>query len=197
LVKTGRISNLTNVHVGFDGLTFYACPFGVSIQRVNRGKLKVAMAHEYRWMPGYNYQDASPKARLKSKQTDALGYDVIVYGDNHRGFLWKTKSTTVFNCGTLMRRHSDEMAYRPQVGLLTRAGEMKAYHLDTSQDKYLDTVDGNMVEPEDFDMTGFVQELEKLGEAAMDFSKAIQAYMDKHDVRKPVRRIIEKALEKK
>ena len=49
--------------------------------------------------------------------------------------------TAIFNCGCLMRRKSDEIDYKPQIGLLLESGEIKLYFLNISKDKHLDTID--------------------------------------------------------
>ena len=76
---------------------------------------------------------------ITGRTSDFKGHDVVVYGDNHKGFLATQGNTTMFNCGGLQRRKSDEISYRPQVGLLYENGSIKPELLDCSADNIVKT----------------------------------------------------------
>ena len=122
-------------------------------------------------------------------------YDLIVYGDNHKGFQTKIGNTIIFNCGTLMRRKSDEINYKPQVGLLTKDFNMIPYYLNTSKDKYLEV---KTEEPEkNLDMSQIITELRKLGKSKLDFADAVEMYIKAGKASERVIKILYKAMKEK
>jgi len=132
-------------------VNLYAFPYGQEIVPPNEipteglelnGTIDVAICHEYVWSGSYKYLIASPEDKIETRFSKLIngklyGYDVIVYSSNHKGFLVKVGKTTVFNCGTLMRRKFDEKDYRPQIGLLYADGTVEPYNLDISKDQYI------------------------------------------------------------
>jgi len=216
LIKAKKISTLSTFvnisHNKINDLEVFGYPFGYKIKILNtqekkRGKIYIALVHDYIWIPGHSYSNAPEKKKLKRIPfSDApkisrkrigkwKGYDVIVYGDNHDGFLTKIGDTTIFNCGTLMRRHSDEIDYKPQIGLLLKTGEVILHYLDTSQDKYL--IGKEEEEKDDLDLNNFFKELEKLGDSSLDFKKAILRWILKNKSDKQVKEILIEAMEQK
>ena len=198
LVKAGKIINLEAndlINIASSELTLYGFPYGVRLEYTeNRSKfLQIAVVHEYCWVDGKSYPNAPIENRLSKKTTKAekLGYDIIVHGDNHKGFL----TGNVFNCGTMMRRHSDEIDYKPQIGLLLGSGRIKIHYLDISKDKYI-TSNDNRIDTAGFDMSAFFEELEKLGNTSLDFVEAVKRYMIKKKIKAEVRNVILKAMEK-
>ncbi len=184
-------------------------PYGqkiVPITKREKNAIYVSIAHEYIWIPGHTYSEAKApsegdltRRRIKFQDGRIQGYDVMVYGDNHRGFTGLgaglEHSTEIFNCGTLMRRRSDEVDYRPQVGLLLDTGEIVVHKLDISKDKYLKTIGKN--EEEEMDLGRFIEELGKLGDSALDFVTNVKRYILKEKPKKSIQQILFKAMEKK
>ena len=201
LVKAGKIKNFyTNDRYSkiVSDSEIEGFPFGIS-PTSNSDKsqyLQIALIHQYVWIPKHSYPNAPEGQRLKHIQKQLKGYDVAVFGDNHSGFQCTFDDIQVFNCGTLMRRKSDEINYKPQVGLLYSDGHIEPYYLDISKDKHLTTVDKES-EKEDLDVSDFVKELESLGETALDFTDAVKRYFDGKKTNKEIINIVLKAMEKK
>lgn len=211
LVKAGKICDMKPDGVTRIGehLVLCAYPPGYGICPVNRceddrdkGDIWIAVVHDYVWIQGHSYPKAPQEKELKKdyKYNDALcgnhlGYNVIVYGDNHKGFGYSIGATQIFNCGTLTRRKSDEIDYKPQVGLLLENGNVAQYYLDTSEDKYLDTIEPAEEKP-DLDMSDFFDELEKLGKTALDFRDAMKQFLHNGKTSLQAKQIILKAMEK-
>ncbi len=198
LVKADKIKNLSPfTHKDFsysiDNMILYGFPYGCQIQpliKSDKNKIHIAVAHQYVWINKCSYPKAPFKSKIRGKRKEWKGYDVIVFGDNHKGFtVYYNGHLTVINCGALMKRKSDEVVYKPQIGLLLNTGEVKVHYLDTSKDKYLDTRD--MTEPKEIiDMKQLLQELEKLDDSALDFPDAIQQFFHRKKVTPKVREII-------
>jgi hypothetical protein len=105
--------------------------------------------------------------------------------------------TIIFNCGTLMRRKSDEEDYKPQVGLLFSDGTVQPHYLDVSQDKHLTAEEYKTAEQaiEEIDITEIATELKKLGTSALDFADAMKRVCKRTQAEKAVVQIIDKAME--
>jgi DNA repair exonuclease SbcCD nuclease subunit len=158
-----------------------------------KGVLKVAVIHQYVWRKGDSYPDA-PKDQYFDKMWSKLkGYDVAVFGDNHKGFSEHKGSTLIYNCGGFIRRKSDELKYIPAVGLLYADGSVMRHKLDTSKDRFHKN---SKEDPKDtVDLQSFIENLEGLGEQGLDFRAAIKHYLDAEKVDKETRKIINTALE--
>lgn len=209
LVRAGKIHDLKPIGVTTVGehLILCAYPPGYEIQAMsgckddkNEGDIWIAVAHQYRCIKGKDYPKAPGEAYLHMHEKNLMGYDYVIYGDNHKGFTaYVNEKTTIFNCGTLMRRKSDEIDYKPQVGLLLESGKVVPYYLDISEDRHLDAVDMALKAEEqpDLDMTELVDELGKLGKSALNFADAIQQYMHRTSSMSPeAKQIVLKAMEK-
>ena len=189
--------------LSLSNLAVYGYPFGTKIQgrdsSASPDYIRVAMMHEYTWKKGYGYPTAPKnsritKARQHVNQQKYNGYDVVVIGDNHRGFQTSVGNTTLFNCGSLMQRHRNELKYEPQVGLLTVNGDIIPHKLNTKHDKYLDVSADKVVEGVTMDMAKFFESLQQLDEVGLDFSLTVKHYLKTHDVAKSVKNILIKAL---
>jgi len=153
----------------------------------------IAVAHQYVWEGQCKYDGAPKEKHISNLVKQLKGYDVAVFGDNHKGFQAQAGDCTVFNCGTFIRRKADEIGYKPQVGLLYDNGTVEIHYLDTSQDK-IEAVEKSAANDE-LDITAFVEELNKLGGDSLDFQTAVERYVEKHGVKKPIREIIQRVLE--
>ena len=107
-----------------------------------------------------------------------MDFDVVIFGDNHKGFLTKIGDTTIFNCGTLMRRKTDEVDYKPWVGLIHADGSVTPHYLDISKDK-LDLSKPDNVDPAlALDVEEFLSELDDLSANPLDFCEAVRMFLN-------------------
>jgi len=206
LVTAYKIKNMApaSVRTIDDKMVVYSLPYLYAIEPCPEEKknyLRIAVVHDYIWIEGCGYPDAPDEKQLRRLNLNKagrkyFGYDVVVYGDNHKGFTTHVGQTTIFNCGTLMRRKSDEIDYKPQVGLLLESGEVVPHYLDISKDKYLETIEEEEVNPE-LDMKSFIEELEKLDETAFDFAERMKQFLQQtKKISTQAKQIILNAMEK-
>jgi len=95
-----------------------------------------------------------------------------------------------------MRRKSDEVDYKPQVGLLLNTGKIIPYYLDISKDKYLETITEET--EKNLNISEIIEQLEKLGKTALDFSEAVEQFFRVHsEVSEQTKQYLLKATEKK
>lgn len=201
MVQADKIQNIdpgTIVNWLGDKLVVYGYSWGVPIDsptNISDDEIKVALSHSYIWVEGKTYPGAPKEARMSSKRKDLAGYDVAVFGDNHKGFLTHCGATTVFNCGGLMRRKSDEIEYTPQVGLLHQSGKVTIHELDTSQDIITKTTEKEPTD-EDMELQEFLEQLTGLENSCLDFREAVEQALDQKKLSKAVTRIVLEAMEK-
>ena len=192
LVEAGKIIHKERVIIKGMEIKFF--PFGKKIKSTllkSASALHIAVSHEYKWIQGCSYSKASKENKIeyrKASRSNDLGYDIIIYGDNHIGFLTKQGKTQIFNCGSLMRIKSDQVNYKPQIGLLLECGKVVSHYLDISKDKYLELENTNIKET--LDMKSLIQELEKLDSVDMDFSEVMVHYLKRNKIKKAICNII-------
>lgn len=153
----------------------------------------IAVIHRYCWTEGKSYPGAPENANVNCYKKNLKGYDAAVFGDNHKGFCGRLDKVSVMNCGGFIRRKSDEIDYEPQVGLLMEDGTIKRQRIDTSIDSFY-PIDEQRPEVA-FDMQKFVDGLEGLGEAGLDFKQAVKQHLKKEDLDSETKEIILTALE--
>jgi hypothetical protein len=181
----------------------YAIPYGGKLKPIdiNVPNLpKIAIVHDYIWKGKSSYPNA-PKEKYVTYRANSMirdkvhGYDVIVYGDNHKGFTAKIGKTIIWNCGTLMRRTSDEEDYKPKLGLLYSDGHVEYHYLDVSKDKHLTKEEAEQYKTiEEIDTAEFAKELQKLGASALNFTQAMKQFWASDKTKKAVQNIILKAM---
>jgi len=184
-----------------DRLKIWGFPFGSKLQScppIRHVGVKLLVAHQYVWKKKQNYPMQTPLNYAPSMQQMLEGYDVALFGDNHKGFLHKTKKkTTIFNAGTFMRRTSAERNYKPMVGFLLEDGTVKEHFLDTSQDKFLSDSVLPFVEQTMLHLEGFLEGLKELGDSGLDFKRVLESTLVAYGASKAVRRVILEAMEEK
>lgn len=189
-------------------MCLYGFGFDKSIKPLGTFKksklLDVCIAHQYKWLSGYSYPDAPREDKLGMKTCRFTngkwnGYDVVIFGDNHIGFQTKLGKTTIFNCGALIRRDSDQKDYRPQVGLLLKNGEIIPHYLDISQDKHIDTKKAKVVESmlKKVNVKKFFSSLNNLNnqDGQIAFEEHLSRILRKNKVDEEVKQIILKTVE--
>lgn len=203
LVQAGLLFDLKPAEEkSFDMFTMVGYPWGIRPGpyegEVGSLAIKIAVIHAYIWKKEHSYPGAPESSRLKRWWKRLEGFDVAVFGDNHKGFIANNpEGCSIMNCGTLMKRNSDEIDYRPHIGLLTDKGSIKPYYLDTSKDVYLDVKVAREAERV-LDMCEFVGELENLeGEDVLDYPEIMRTVLRKEHISKKVCKLVLRSMEKR
>jgi len=205
LVKVGKIRLLKPdsenvIYPGKDKplLSAFAFPWGHPLVENDlptpKDELRLAVVHAYVWQQGSSYTNASPTQRISALAKQLKGYDVAVFGDNHKGFSAQVGDCLVFNHGGFMRRNIDEIDSQPGFGLLMSDGSVLRQHLDVSKDVFLPKEEARFLEQEGFKMTAFLDELKKLGSGASDFESAVKHYLKTYEVSSGATKLIIAAL---
>lgn len=152
-------------------------------------KRKIAIVHRYLWTDGASYPGADVKKKV-GKSTELLekNYARVFFGDNHQPFTYKN----IVNCGTFIRRKSDEIPLQPSMYVLMEDLTVRRKKLDTSADKFHDRPEER--EEAAFNMSDFINSLEKLGEHGLDFRAAVKHHLETEDIDLKTKEIILKAI---
>lgn len=207
LVNAGKIVCIAGKSMRLSGtqLQLTGVPWGEHIPEPEEfDGYNVAVVHRYIWIKGKNYINASRNSHA-SRVERRQQYDVMVFGDNHKGFTLTPAGTGeafVINCGGFMRRKIDEIKYQPRIVLLSCEAEglvVTDYMLDCSQDRLFETnrLVGEEVAELDSDpeVSGFLRALRVLSSDSLDFRQAVQSALAQEPVDYIVRTLIEEAID--
>lgn len=155
---------------------------------------QVAVIHRYMWLGAESrYQDAPEEASFAANKKPLTTYQAVVIGDNHCPWITDYPGTSVMNCGTFIRRKSDEIPYKVGIGVLLEDGSIMRKRLDTGQDKFHENAKER--EATAFNMKDFIEGLEGLGEQGLDFRAAVKKHLLSEDLDKATKNIILQALD--
>jgi len=175
-------------------------PWGWDLTPIKRNEhgTYLAVIHDYCWKEGFGYPDAPSNEYISTYEKQLRGFNAAVFGDNHKGFVVnKKEGTSIFNCGTFMRRKADEFYYTPQIGLLLSDGTFQSVPLDVSKDKFVrpDKLGTLLSDKNIDDFADFITELNDLYHKTFDFQELVKQYCAKKKVDDRIATIILQALE--
>jgi DNA repair exonuclease SbcCD nuclease subunit len=181
-------------------IVIHAFPWGRKLTPLKKGlskdKYHIALVHDYFWMKEYKYPTAPKKHHISRYIKAIKGYHAVVFGDNHKGFKTKVNDVPVYNCGTLMRRRSDEKEYEPRIGLLCRSGKILIHKTSLRSEK-LETQEEDMSGQHRIsngELSDFIDGLRDAETLCVDYVEAIEMLMKNYSVSNEVRKILLEAL---
>ena len=151
-------------------------------------RIQLAVIHQYCWTQGKSYPGAPSDNHCSAFKKQLKEYDAAVFGDNHMGFLTQIGDCNVINTGGFIRRKSDEIDCRPQVGILMSDGVIKPHLLDTHIDHFHEKVTEREELP--INMKEFIDGLENLGEHGLNFKEAVENHLRTADLDERTKQII-------
>ena len=152
----------------FDKMVVHRRPWGEDLftDRIVKNKVNVLLAHKYVWLEGEGYPGAEENY---TDLEEIKVYNVVVFGDNHKGFDATYGNVTVFNCGCLIPSRLDEREYRPSVGLLKDDGTVLRHYLNIDDDVWVESED--FVEDRSEDIIRILETIESEG---IDFEEVLR-----------------------
>jgi len=154
---------------------------------------KVAIIHRYVWKNEANrYQDAPEEASLDALKKTLSTYNAVLIGDNHCPWIEDLPGTSIMNCGTFIRRKSDEIPYKVGIGVLLEDGSIIRKRLDTSRDVFQENAKER--ESTEFDMKEFIEGLENLGEHGINFQEAVEHALRSNECDAETKEIVLRAI---
>lgn len=202
LAKAGKIIDLSDGAPYSNG-HFVAHGFAWNAELRQRVPLKnnrlesllhIAVIHKYMWLgDDSKYPGAPESSSFASCKSILKTYNAVVIGDNHKH--WKTDypGTAVMNCGTFIRRKSDEIPYRPRIGALKEDGSIEQIHVPTNLDRFHEKPKER--EEVAFNMSDFINGLEELGEHGMNFRAVVEKHLQTEDIDQRTKEIILRAMD--
>ena len=198
LMEAGVLTYVDGV-MEFPKFHLYGQPFGadpVNADEVcyDSGKMKVLVGHKCVYEVPL-YPNAPEDGLVKSVLKGYKGFDVLVFGDNHKGFTNTYNKTLVVVPGTAMRRHRDDMDYKPRAWVLYDDATVTPVALPRKNDEFLEA----SLTDKDKKLTAFVESLggEKV-EVTLSFVHNLQCYLEgAGEVSKEVKEIVWDAVEGK
>ncbi len=204
LNEAGAIKNLTPGGTHSVGqVTVSPFPHGFAVTPPNSAgnglTIQVALIHDYLWVEGKGHPGAAEGKRAAAWARRLKGYDVAVFGDNHKGpFLVANPGhCTLYNCGTLIRRHSDEKDNKPGIGLLHSDGSVSRHLLDTKADRFR-AIEEEVARAEEalaMDLSEFIAELNVADGERVDFARTVVKWCKGNDVPDMVRTVLLRIIE--
>jgi hypothetical protein len=146
--------------------------------------IHLCVAHQYVWCAEKGYPGAPEDQHIRFVLENLRGYDVALFGDNHKGFIWSREGwPTVFNHGTFIRRKSDEREYQPHVGLLYSDGGIVLLPYKTDKDRWIDVASTTEKLANESGLDGelLLAELASLGDSTINFHEAVKRFLEKHN----------------
>lgn len=198
LVACGKIVDLEYAKVWTDSegrfvLHGYGWGQEIKPQPYKLKPVQIAIVHQYIWTADKGYKDAPQEANLSAFKKCLQGYDLAVFGDNHKGFVAKAGDCQVINNGGFIRRKSNEIFYRPTISQLYSDGNVKVIPLNTKIDRFNDIPDAR---PEvAFDMKDLLQKLEELGEHGINFRETVERHLRDCELNPRAKQIVMAAIE--
>jgi hypothetical protein len=199
LVKAGVLTNLeyqNPVTLNGGDFVIHPFPFGCDVIPLVRDEktfeLNLAVIHAFIWDDSTGFPGAPEDSHLREWKKRLKGYDCTIFGDNHTGFI---AGDTILNAGTVMRRKSDEINYKPCVGLLHKNGTISRHYLNTKEDKYLEKEEILTEHKEEIDLSDFTEGLQELETEELDFVEMINQAMKRKTLLEGTEEIIHAAME--
>lgn len=185
-----------------DNLWVRSFPFGEHCHPckldLDSSKIKIALIHQYNWITGAQHKgEISHTQHVDSTRKEFQGYDFIFSGDNHIPFdLYINSRKTVFvNCGSIIRRKSNDMDWHPSIWLLRASGTIQRYKLNVSKDKYMEREQAEEIEDSssELDLHDLIKKLGRLGYDILDVADTFKEAFENDPIQQ--KRILHKAME--
>lgn len=200
LVEAKKIQLIEpNKSIEINNTRFHGFPWGTELKPLDNPHdmlIEVAICHHFVWTKDTGYEGAPEDCRLKAVKEKLKGYDVALFGDNHK-FLFRPsdEEVTILNPGTFMRRTTHDLDHKPCVGLLHSDGTVTIHYLDTSKDVYLNRDEMQQRKKDKANFSDFVEGLTNIGDSEFDFPRAVKYFLDNNQVKSETKKEIIRMLQ--
>jgi DNA repair exonuclease SbcCD nuclease subunit len=179
-------------------------PWGTDLQPCHRheaGVFQVALIHKYVWLDSRTgYPGVSEDSRLTNIKESLEGYDLALFGDNHKAFYVLDPKTglRVYNHGNMQRRTVEEALTIPRYGVLYENGIVDQVLLRSAKKDKI-SLPSEKEETTEDDMEAiqdFIKQLRHSVDSRFDFQDAIMRYIYEHKPSKAVVTVLKRAIRK-
>lgn len=182
--------------------SFWLCGFGWGVELTAR-KLEwkcvtVAVCHRHVYFTSDTAHPGVAEDALVSRVAKKLrGWDVAVFGDNHKGFSWTVGGSdlpAVFNCGGFIPRRADERHVKGgRVGLLMSDRTVQEVFMPTEGDRWLDDKEPDRPGAADFDR--FVKAVSGVVDSKFDFVATVERLLNDRRVTEAVKKLVREVVQ--
>lgn len=201
LACTGKVTQLSFDHPFYDPNSRYviqgtswneedgSIPDPVKMRKDGNRLINVFVTHANVWHhERTRYKDAPETEFTDAWRKKLKGYDVAVFGDNHKGFLVEDKPI-IYNTGGPLNRNSDEKGVKKHVGILYSDGSVEKHYLNQTE-KWKDAEDMLTDPAARLTDTEFITDLAEVGPEFLDFCASVLRHLRKKDVRDEVQAFV-------
>lgn len=199
LVEAGKICNLEpNKPVGFGEIALHGFPWGTEICNRKSGSplcKHIAIVHAYVFTnSGNSYPDAPVEQKANRVRRKLKGFDLAIFGDNHKGFISYSNSNPnepkIVNNGSFMRTRSDQEDYVCKASVVYSDGSVDWIPLECEE--VFNKVESRTKETHDF--SELINGLSGLSEVSSDFKLELQRELNRRECSPKVRKIVWQAV---
>jgi len=193
---------LHNLDETADKFCVYGIPFGMVDDfdpkeiKFPKGKRRILMLHQLTWLdtyPIWGQGQGFTSSGIFAKYGEY--FDLILTGDNHKGFMQEAGNTLLVNPGSMMRSTADQIDYEPSCYL---------YYAETNTvEKVNFPIKKNVHNREHIDVkkqreeriAAYIERMSADWEIGLSFEKNLEAHFIENSVPKKVQEIIWAAME--
>lgn len=182
------------------GLNIWACPFGMRPINLRGLDNPLKGVQVLVWHQLINFKKRGSTTITGSRILSKFGYDVLVTGDNHKKFYYRTKTgKKVVNPGSMMRMDANQITHKPTIFHITKEfHEMKetdkmpvvVLYNYPIKDGVLDRTHIEQKKKKDKRIAYFVSKLRKGFEVKNSFKKNLVLYLKENKISKLVKQTI-------
>ncbi len=196
--KTMTLSRGMGLITGFGwGQSIQPCSkkqVGVGMLLPSGDCIQVCLSHQYVWTRNARFLGAPTEANVGNVTGTSRGYDVVVFGDNHKP--WIDSRCKAVNPGCLIRRKQDEREQTPHVVYILDDGSAKLVPLDAEQDQWTDPYPTVTLSLQNQDrLERFLEEVAGLDFEVIDFRDVLQRYLDRTEMLEWERKVVIQLME--
>jgi predicted phosphodiesterase len=203
LEQAGVITVLDAPTYLMDCVKIYPMPWGIAPEMpsdLDTADTNIAVMHYplYENEVPFWHKDMAMSAKQIRKKLK--GFDYVVAGDIHEPFLDTRKSLHVLNCGSMMRRKSNQKDYKPAIWLLDDG--IKQTYLSIKQ-IYFDIQKGVVTDEHIAEenqkndrLYAFLERFNQTINVSLNFEETLERYLAANNVEEPIRNIVQGILEK-
>lgn len=193
-----RIIDNSEWHTHVTGFS-YGQPLTRCECQIEGVKIKIALIHKYIWSSRDNSYEGAPKKNLVSSLRRKLkGFDIAIFGDNHKAFLQPNikgrdfSYPKILNCGPLIPQTIDLKNTTPKIYVIWSDKSIETIEVPTKHDRWIE--DANL--PTKSDVSIVADTLNNIFNKPVEsFHSALKKLAGSKRVKKAVKRVLYEIVE--
>lgn len=177
-----------DLHLSKENISIYGASYNKDIPTIKEKNLSILLIHkmiikEKLWEQQTDYAEGN--AFLKDNK-----FDLIVSGDNHKGFVMSYKNRFLINCGSLMRSNTTQLEHQPFI-VLIKNGILTNINIPIEDSEKVFAVDRILKEKEKNEkLDSFISGLSEQKTMGLDFESNLNTYMKENNIDEDIKKII-------